>query len=487
MKIVVAIIAFVVWSFCGIDLAQSQSLCGGIPGANQFCASPSGGAGPMAPRAITGADLPGQYRAQLTGNQTYYVNGNTGGTAICGTTGALTCAAGSESNNCLSNTAPCATVNHVFAVIGGKVDLAQNSIVINLAHGTHAPFGCFGALIGNAALMVQGDTNAPTAAIIQASGGLDAVFVKDYCGIQLDSVNITTSGGARAIHAAQNGIIDPSNVTVADFPGQGFFVAEGSGANINIGSGNVISGNTGAALSAQLDGVIKIVSPISIPVAKAFSWTALTSGGGSINSTLGSGTFTGAGVADTTGVRALVASNSSLALNGTACATVFPGNQACQFASGGQDDAGEAIVPISQGGTNASTLADAQTNLRIGTFLGGVLKGANFNTTADQAITITSPSNYMIDTVWVVNCSTSLTTAQGAVYAGAGKANLAIGATTTPYSGCTSSSINAAGSGTRPLAAGSAWLNVGTIYLSLTTPQGGAATADVYVYIRPMP
>lgn len=135
-----------------------------------------------------------------------------------------------------------------------------------------------------------------------------------------------------------------------------------------------------------------------------------------------------------------------------------------------------------------ATAANTQTVLAIGSVLGGVLKGANLNTTADQAITIACPStNYMIDSVWVVNGSTSLTTAQGGFYAAASKVNLIAGSTTAAFSGLTSTTINSPGSGVRVVTNGTAWTNVTTIFLSLTTAQGSAATADIYVYVRPMP
>ncbi len=125
----------------------------------------------------------------------------------------------------------------------------------------------------------------------------------------------------------------------------------------------------------------------------------------------------------------------------------------------------------------------------------GVLKAANFNVTTDQTITIdfltaasqgklSNATKYFISEIRVMNCSASLTTAQGAVYTAASKGGTIIGATTTAYTGCT---------GTTTMQKLSALTNMdgntftaASLFLSLTTAQGGAATGDVYVIGMPL-
>ena len=120
----------------------------------------------------------------------------------------------------------------------------------------------------------------------------------------------------------------------------------------------------------------------------------------------------------------------------------------------------------------------------------GQLRSANFNVTTDQAITVgpltttdngylPSATKYKITDIFVTNCSTSLTTAQGAFYTAASKGGTIIGATTTPYTGCT-------GATTQQDATSLTNMNTTiftstTLQLSLTTAQGGAATGDVYI------
>lgn len=108
----------------------------------------------------------------------------------------------------------------------------------------------------------------------------------------------------------------------------------------------------------------------------------------------------------------------------------------------------------------------------------GVLKTANFNSTADQGIAINS-SNYIIRKISVTNASTSLTVAVGGFYAATSKST-AIVANTQVYTVLTAAAktvdvtLNALGISDRRTET--------TLYLSLTTGQGGAATADVYVF-----
>lgn len=148
------------------------------------------------------------------------------------------------------------------------------------------------------------------------------------------------------------------------------------------------------------------------------------------------------------------------------------------------------IAGVLAGGTNPRINA-----VGMGGVL-GVLKGANFNVTTDQAIVIdcetsssagylSSSAKYVITEIRVVFASgASLTTAQGAFYTAASKTGTVIGATTTAYTGVT-------GAGKQQKLSGLAGMDsdvftAATLYLSLTTAQGAAATADVYVFGYPL-
>lgn len=125
----------------------------------------------------------------------------------------------------------------------------------------------------------------------------------------------------------------------------------------------------------------------------------------------------------------------------------------------------------------------------------GSLIGANFNVTTDQAIPISVPSAlYAIDAIAISNPSVSLSTAAGGFYTAASKGGIAVVANSQAYSGLTTNTANATGNylkATLATAGNTTAFNgfaqtsqISTLYLSLTTAQGAAATADVRVYCR---
>lgn len=107
----------------------------------------------------------------------------------------------------------------------------------------------------------------------------------------------------------------------------------------------------------------------------------------------------------------------------------------------------------------------------------GQIRGANANSTLDQAILINNSVKFAITAIVYTNASISLTTASGGLYTGAGKTGTTI-VTNAALSGLTSGTVV-----TYPTVASLATLlTAQTIYFALTTAQGAAATVDVYVY-----
>jgi hypothetical protein len=128
--------------------------------------------------------------------------------------------------------------------------------------------------------------------------------------------------------------------------------------------------------------------------------------------------------------------------------------------------------------TQVAYLQNFAANGLGGRVLLGKLTGVNMNVTTDQAITINS-SNYIIRNIVVTNASISLTTAVGGVYLAPSK-TIALVNNTQVYSSLagSSSTIDL----TLNVFATSSRGTVNTLYLSLTTPQGAAATADIYIF-----
>jgi hypothetical protein len=113
------------------------------------------------------------------------------------------------------------------------------------------------------------------------------------------------------------------------------------------------------------------------------------------------------------------------------------------------------------------------------------LLGANFNTTDDQAIPIVSTiTRFCLTRLIVTNPSLSLTTAVGGFYPQPSKGGTAIVANTQVYSTLTAASkllnptLTSYGSTT---VFDSTILTAFSLYFALTTPQGVAATGDIYI------
>lgn len=110
----------------------------------------------------------------------------------------------------------------------------------------------------------------------------------------------------------------------------------------------------------------------------------------------------------------------------------------------------------------------------------GELEGANMNVTTDQAIPIKA-SKYIVRQITVDNASINLTTAAGGVYNAVSKpAGGILVAASQAYSALTAAAkfvnLTIATLGTTDVQ------TAANLYLSLTTAQGAAATADIRVY-----
>lgn len=109
----------------------------------------------------------------------------------------------------------------------------------------------------------------------------------------------------------------------------------------------------------------------------------------------------------------------------------------------------------------------------------GKLIGANMNVTTDQAIPITriGTQKYLITKIFVTNASTSLTNADGGIYTTTSKGGTAIVAAAQVYTALTAATVGL----DLTLAVNNTY-TLDNLYLSLTGAQGGAATADIYVF-----
>ncbi len=139
-------------------------------------------------------------------------------------------------------------------------------------------------------------------------------------------------------------------------------------------------------------------------------------------------------------------------------------------------------LSVAQGGTGAQGVSAAAKNLSTTYRLLAKITGANMNSTADQAIT-GLPTKWIPRRITAQNASISLTTAAGGFYTGAGKTGTVIVPAAQVYTALTAASKwkdltidSTSGGPTTDV------LSATTIYFALTTPQGAAATADIYIW-----
>ena len=286
-------------------------------------------------------------RIRLTADQTFYVNGNSGSTATCGvhgTSSPLTCSAGSDSNNCLTPGTACLTSNHVFSLILENYDSAGFNIIVNGAHcasagcGVNLAFACVGSPIGATTLSFSGDYDNPTAVEIFAPNGGDAISANDQCTVSIDSIAVADQGSAvHGFYVPKLAQLDVRSVTITGTWNTGacIFCAGGADAILNVlGVGNggitntLATTSTGQVFQAASGGQINfagqtvaIPSAITVGAGQAFGFNL----GGSIIG-ISSGTFTGSGVAGTTGLRCLSFDSFWGNVDPN---TVFPGNTNC--------------------------------------------------------------------------------------------------------------------------------------------------------------
>lgn len=116
----------------------------------------------------------------------------------------------------------------------------------------------------------------------------------------------------------------------------------------------------------------------------------------------------------------------------------------------------------------------------------GYLKSANMNITTDNIIPINvaSAAKYTVSSILVTNASTNLTTAAGGVYPAASKGGTPLVAAVQVYTALTTATSLL--SLTLAAAATNQTYTAANLFLNLTSGQGVAATADIYVFGIPL-
>ena len=212
-----------------------------------------------------------------------------------------------------------------------------------------------------------------------------------------------------------------------------------------------------------------------------------TSNTAGVNLTLQGGGSTGTGVGGAIVMQVTPAGGSGTSQNAAATALTINGDKTLTANTTHYNTCASLATDSSANITCTSSGATSSKRLLLGSLI-----GANFNSTADQAISLLGTSKFILDDIIITNCSAGLASAAGTFYAGAGKTNLIRGAATSTYTAITASTFVAElSSATTPASSSASGFQFSyftsasqTIYLSLTTAQGSAATCDIYVYGR---
>lgn len=277
-------------------------------------------------RIIAGSDLPAptpstrggilstQIRELLTTTRSYFVRTD-----------------GSDSNDCLSNTAPgaCLTIQHAIDL---AVALDNNgfAVGISVANGTYATPFTLKNYVGSGVISITGNAGTPSSVFISTTtAAITAVGTNRPWSLNGFKTQTSSSGHNHII--VQN---SGTSLTLANWE---FGSAVGAGGHmlVNFGGSIVINGNTTISGSANhhhaiaSQGIIQQAgATITLTGTPAWGQAFLVAGQGSIGIFSGN-TYSGAA----TGTRFLVSQNSSIDPP-TACAN-FPGSVAGTNSTGG--------------------------------------------------------------------------------------------------------------------------------------------------------
>ena len=138
------------------------------------------------------------------------------------------------------------------------------------------------------------------------------------------------------------------------------------------------------------------------------------------------------------------------------------------------------------GGTVSPCSGDLNTSCQVTNLHTGVarvlcsIRAANFNVTTDQACAIPASVTAWVPTsILVTNCSGTFTLAAGGVYPTTSKGGTALVAAAQAYTSLTGATVVLGLTLAATIA--TTRYTVNTVYLSLTTGTGSAATCDFYV------
>jgi hypothetical protein len=201
---------------------------------------------------------------------------------------------------------------------------------------------------------IVGDCATPTNVVLPIPAGDTGIFTKDLGETEVSCLELTGASGSIevGISGAQFSVVDLIQTVWGPFGTGSLGLNFSQSASLNFdgaASATINSGiGTFLALSSGANALAGGGATIVIPSAVAWGSQFIQVYGPSM-ANLAALSFTGSGVAGTTGKRANLIGTGFLATGQVGCNTFFPGNAACTLIQGFQDDANDpATAPIVQ-------------------------------------------------------------------------------------------------------------------------------------------
>lgn len=275
-----------------------------------------------------------------------------------------------------------------YVIQGFDIGLS-GAITIQLAAGTYSAGAVItGPPIGSTTwLTIVGDETTPGNCIINIPASDSGFFIQDFAGVNLRGMRLqAASGNVTAIRSKAFALIDLRTLEFGSCGANGIHMSFDESSVVSAVGNYAITGGALAHLNVTNNAVFDLSSnTVTIGSAVAFTYFAIASGNSIITGV--SPTFTGAGVAGTTGVKALV-SNSAYINTGIS----WPGSSAIQgFYMGGAD--GTASLPfynweqdsdtgLYRGGANNPAMSAGGTKCADFKASGTAILGTNTNDSA---------------------------------------------------------------------------------------------------------
>lgn len=246
-------------------------------------------------------------------------------------------AVGSDANDGLAAGATNALqhIQTAVHVIEQQIDCANGQVQIVLDPGTyHESVQVVSPLVGVDEFTIIGNPASPGTCLIQAPAGSVCIFARDYGTCTVNGVAFNVAGstaGAACLSASQFGTIDVENCIFGGVTNGTHIECQDLG-SVNFIGPCQITGSASSFIVVSGDAHVSLGGQtFTMPTALTFgTFCSITSGYVTSNGV--PSTFTGAGVAGTTGTKYAVDLNGVLILSGT----VFPGNTTIAPTRGGQ-------------------------------------------------------------------------------------------------------------------------------------------------------